>query len=515
MARARIKLKQLRRILSLTYESSLSLRETAQLSGVSKTTISEYLVRFRRTGITYEESIDLNDNELINLLEEKKQEESVQYATLVSLFPEYSRLLKKRGMTKQLLWEKYRKHHSDGYGYSQFCHHFGIFLNSGEVTMRQHHDPGDMMFIDYTGGKMTYLDRGEVKNVEVYVAILGASQLTYVEACESQKQEDFIRATERALRYFGGAPRALVPDNLKAAVLKASKYEPELNPLFDDFTEYFRTTIIPARAYRPKDKALVENAVKLTYQRIFAPVHGRTFHSLAELNLAISELLEEHNNRKLSKLQISRRALFNEIEKDELKTLPSEPYPLKYYENHKVGPDYHIILSADKHYYSVPWQLKGKQVKVIFDDRIVAIYADNQRVAQHRRIKKRGQYTTLAVHMPAKHQFVHSWSADRFKNWARSIGEETFLVISHLLANKPHEQQAYKSCMGVLSLAKKYGNEDLNLACRRALNYDRISYKDVELYLKDLIGRRKDAADDSQILQFAAHKNLRDKALYK
>lgn len=515
MARARIKLKQLRKLLSLTYENNLSLRETAQLTGISKTTISEYLVRFRRAGISYQESLNLSDEELIDLLEEKKQEESEQYTTLVSLFPEYSRRLKKCGMTKQLLWDEYKQQFPDGYGYSQFCHHFGIFLESGDLTMRQPHDPGDMMFIDYTGAKLNYLNNGEVMHAEVYVAILGASQLTYVEACKSQKQEDFIRATERALRYFGGVPRALVPDNLKAAVLKASKYEPELNPLFDDFAEYFRTTIIPARAYRPKDKALVENAVKLSYQRIFAPVHDRTFHSLAELNQAISELLEEHNNRKLVKLQISRRELFNEIEKEELKTLPSGPYPLKYFENHKVGPDYHIILSADKHYYSVPWQLKGKQVKVIFDDRNVAVYADNQRVAQHGRNKKCGLYTTQASHMPPKHQFVHSWSAERFESWARTIGEETFLVVSHLLKSKPHEQQAYKSCLGILALAKNHGSEDLNLACRRALNYGRISYREVDLYLKDLIARRKDSVDDEQILPFASHKNLRDKTLYK
>jgi transposase len=515
MARARIQLKQLRKLLSLTYEHKLSLRETAQLSGISKTTISEYLVRFRRSGISYDESLNLSDTELVELLEEKKQEESEQYTTLVSLFPEYSRRLKKRGMTKQLLWKEYKKRYPDGYAYSQFCHHFGIFLDSGDLTMRQAHEPGDMMFIDYSGAKLNYLHNGELKAAEVYVAILGASQLTYVEACESQKQEDFIRATEGALRYFGGVPRALVPDNLKAAVLKASKYEPELNPLFDDFAEYFRTTIIPARAYRPKDKALVENAVKLSYQRIFAPVQDRIFHSLAELNQAIRELLEEHNTRKLSKLQISRRELFNEIEKEELKTLPSSPYPLKYFETHKVAVDYHIILSEDKHYYSVPYQLKGKQVKVIFDDRIVAIYADNLRIAQHRRNKKRGQYTTLSAHMPPKHQFVHSWSAERFQTWARSIGEEAFLVVSHLLRSKPHEQQAYKSCLGVLSLAKKHGSEDLNLACRRALNYNRISFKEVELYLKDLIDRRNDSMGNEQILPFATHKNLRDKALYK
>jgi transposase len=411
----------MRKLLALTYESKLRLRDVSRLTGVSKTTISEYLVRFRRTGISYGESLELTDEQLLELFEEKKQQENEQYTQLMALFPEYAKRLKRRGMTKQLLWEEYRKQHPNGYRYSQFCHHFGMYLESGEATMRQPHEPGDMAYIDYAGETFRYYQDGEQQQAAVFVAVLGASQIAYVEASESQKQEAFLRSTERALRYFGGVPRALVPDNLKAAVLKASKYEPEINPLFDDFAEYYRTTVIPARAYKPKDKALAENTVKLTYQRVFAPLYGKTFRSLAELNQAIAGRLEIHNTRELTKLQISRRQLFEEIERSALKTLPSEPYPMKYFETHKVAPDYHFILSEDKHYYSVPWQLKGKQVKVIFDDRIVAVYHDNLRVAQHRRTRKKGQYTTKAEHMPKHHQFFASWSAEKFTSWANSI----------------------------------------------------------------------------------------------
>jgi transposase len=505
----------MRKLLALTYESKLGLRDVAKLTGVSKTTISEYLVRFRRTGISYEESLELSDGELLSLFEEKKQEESEQYTELTALFPEYATRLKQRGMTKQLLWEEYRKSHPEGYRYSQFCHHFGIFLESGEVTMRQPHEPGDMAYIDYAGETFPYYPRGEQRRAEIYVAVLGASQLAYVEAAESQKQESFLRSTERALRYFGGVPRALVPDNLKSAVLKASKYEPQINPLFDDFAQYYRTTILPARAYKPKDKSLAENTVKLTYQRIFAPLYGRRFHSLAELNQAIAELLEAHNTRKLTKLQISRRALFEEIERASLKTLPSEPYPMKYFESHKVAPDYHIILSEDKHYYSVPWQLMGERVRVIFDERNVAIYHNNVRVVQHRRCRQRGQYTTKTEHMPKHHQFFDSWSAQKFTSWAQNIGEETFLVVSRLLDDKPHEQQAYKSCLGVLNLATEAGSERLNWACRRALNYSRISYRDVRAYLDEILRHEKDDEEDNEVLLFAQHKNLRDSAIYK
>ena len=515
MPRARIQVRQIRKLLALTYESKLGLRDVARLTGVSKTTISEYLVRFRRTGISYEESLKLTDTELLWLFETKKREESEQYTELTSLFPEYAKRLKQRGMTKQLLWEEYRKAYPDGYRYSQFCHHFGVFLESGEVTMRQPHEPGDMAYLDYAGERFPYYPNGEERYAEVYVAVLGASELAYVEASESQKQEEFVRSTERALRYFGGVPRALVPDNLKAAVLKASKYEPEINPLFDDFAEYYRTTILPARAYKPKDKSLAENTVKLTYQRIFAPLYGRKFHSLAELNHAIAELLEAHNSRKLSKLQISRRQLFEEIEREALKTLPSESYPMKSFESHKVAPNYHIILSEDKHYYSVPWQLKGERVKVIFDERNVAVYHDNVRVAQHRRSRKKGQYTTKSEHMPKHHQFFDSWSAEKFTSWAQSIGEETFQVVTRLLEQKQHEQQAYKSCLGVLNLAQEVGSERLNWACRRALNYSRISYRDVRGYLDEILRHEKTDESDSQVLLFTQHKNLRDSAMYK
>jgi len=508
-------MRQIRKLLALTFESKLGLRDVARLTGVSKTTVSEYLVRFRRTGLSYEESRELSEGELLALFETKKQEESEQYTELTALFPEYAKRLKKRGMTKQLLWEEYQRSYPDGYRYSQFCHHFMMFLESGEATMRQPHEPGDMAYIDYAGERFPYYPNGEEQFAEIYVAVLGASQLGYVEASESQKQEEFVRSTERALRYFGGVPRALVPDNLKAAVLKASKYEPEINPLFDDFAEFYRTTILPARAYKPKDKSLAENTVKLTYQRIFAPLYGKKFHSLAELNHAIAELLEAHNNRKLTKLQISRRELFEEIKRATLKTLPSQPYPMKYFENHKVAPDYHFILSEDTHYYSVPWELKGERVKVIFDERTVAVYHNSVRVAQHRRNRKKGQYTTVTDHMPKHHQFFASWSAEKFTSWARSIGEETFLVVSKLLAAKAHEQQAYKSCLGVLTMAQEAGSERLNWACRRALNYSRISYRDVRGYLDDILRQEKDSEGDNQVLLFDEHKNLRDSAIYK
>ena len=250
------------------------------------------------------------------------------------------------------------------------------------------------MFVDYAGKKFTIYDRltKKEREVETFVAILGSSNLTYAEASESQKSQDWIRSNENAFHYFGGVTRAIVPDNLKSGVIKADKYEPEINPVYNDFAEYYRTVIIPARSRRPKDKALVENAVKLIYQRVYAPLRDRVFYSLEELNQAIRDLLEEHNNKPFQRLKYSRRELFEETEKSVLKTLPREPDPMKEFKNLTVQYNYHVELREDRHYYSVPWKLKGQKVKVVYDERNVAIYHDNIRIVQHQRSYKPNGY---------------------------------------------------------------------------------------------------------------------------
>ncbi len=306
----------------------------------------------------------------------------------------------------------------------------------------------------------------------------------------------------------------VVPDNLKSAVTKACNYEPGINPLFDDFSEYYRTVIIPARSRHPRDKALVENAVRLLYQRVFAPLRNKKFYSLEELNTAVRELVDKHNRRPMQVLKISRRELFAEIERDQLKQLPSSPYPMKAFEEHTAAPDYHVLLSADKHYYSVPWQLKGKKIRIIYDERNVALYHDNIRIVQHHRDRKRGGYTTVDEHMPEHHQFYASWSASKFENWAASIGKDTFRMIQELLASRRHPQQAFKSCVGILSLASKCENDDLNMACRKAWNWGRISYRDVKGYLEEILVKNKLNQEEKQVYLFPNHKNIRGTAQY-
>lgn len=517
MGRKRIPMKKIRKILKLKYDANLSIREIARALDISKTIVGEYLGQFNASELTFEKAMSISDDDLVNHLQNHKEETSEKYKSLLAEIPEIVKSLKSKGMTRQLAWQEYIEKYPEGYGYSRFCHHLKLFEEQMDVSMHHNHEPGDMMYIDYAGSKPYYLDRKTEEKiyVEFFVAVLGASSKTYAEASPSQKQDYFIRSTENAFRFFGGATKAIVPDNLKSAVTKADKYDPVINPVFDDFSEYYRTTIIPARAYKPKDKPLAENAVNIMYQRIYAPLRNKTFYSLEELNEAIWIQLEKHNNKPLQVLGISRNALFEEIEKSTLKTLPSEPYPIKYYEERTVQPNYHIILSADKHYYSVPWELKGERVRVIYDERNVAVYHNNVRIVQHRRHKQKGTYTTLDAHMPKNHQFFASWSEEKFLSWANNIGSETERVITHLLNSKRHPQQAFKTCVGILSLAKKYSNEELNLACRKAWNWNRMTSRDVKGYIESIREQRKITESDETMTTFISHENLREKSQYQ
>lgn len=517
MARKRISVKKIRKILQLKHESGLSQREIGRALNISKTIVGEYQLLFKSHGMSYEEAMSLSDLQLKDTLLNKKEERSDKYKTLVAALPQVLKMFQYTGMTRQYVWEWYIANYPDGYKYSRFCHHLAVWEDSNNVSMKQKHKPGDKVFIDYTGKKLSYIDpkTKDSVTVEVFIAVLGCSGYTYVEASMSQKQEDFVRSTERALRFFGGTPNAIVPDNLKSAVIKADKYDPIINPLYDDFAEYYRTVIIPARAYKPKDKPLVENGVNLIYQRVFAPLWNKTFYSLESLNKAILELVEIHNSKLLTILEVSRKELFDELDKPELKTLPAETYPIKYYESRKVAPDYHIYLPEGKNFYSVPYQLKGKTLRIIYDERNIAVYYQGERIVQHIRSYKKGSYTTLDKHMPKTHQFYASWSDEKFLSWAKDIGSETERVISHLLQSKKHPQQAYKTCVGILSQSKSHPNERLNQACRLGWNYGRFNSRDIREYLETLKSQDNDTESSSNISRISDHGNIRGKYQYK
>jgi len=384
-----------------------------------------------------------------------------------------------------------------------------------KAGMHIEHKAGDLIYADFTGKKMHHVDgrTGEIQHAEIFITILGASQLIYVEAVKSQQLEDWIWANENAWRYYGGTTRGICPDNLKSAVSKACNYEPLLNETYDDLARHYNTVILPTRPNKPKDKPLVENAVRLVYQRIFAPLRNQTFFSLQELNTAIHEELEKLNNAPFQRRETSRWELFNEIEKNELQALPAERYEIKHYQVSKVEFHHHVYLKEDKHYYSVPYQYTGKKVKTIYTSRMVEIFMDHVRIALHPRDRKKYGYTTEKSHMPATHQFVNGWNTDRFTRWSSQMGGSIQTFIELLLESKEHPQQAFKACLGVLNLGKKYKAEDLEKVCKRAIEYNSISFRFIDNSLKNNVHKMEQENPTNLKLPF--HENIRGKEHYK
>ncbi len=515
MPRQRTKVEKIREILRLSLVLKFSIRNIAEAVEISKTSVGEYLAEFKRSGLTYQDVLEMSDKEVLEIFEKRNQTANPMYETLSKEFLYYQKELARVGVTLFLLWEEYKGRYPGGFSYSRFCHYYRMWESKLQPGMHIEHKAGDLIYADFTGKKMHYVDQqtGEVHPAEIFVTIMGASQLIYVEAVKSQQLEDWIWANENAWLYYGGATRGICPDNLKSAVTKACKYEPLLNETYDDLARHYSTVILPTRPRKPKDKPLVESAVRLVYQRIFAVLRNQTFFSLKELNEAIWEELEKLNNAPFQRRDISRRQLFNEIEKNELQPLPAERYEIKQYQLSKVEFNYHIYLREDKHYYSVPYQYTGKRVKTVYTSRMVEIFKDNVRIALYHRNRKKYDYTTEKSHMPASHQYVTGWNTARYMKWASSIGGSVEEFIGLLLESREHPQQAFKSCMGVLSLGKKYKNADLEKVCRRAIEYNSISFKFLENSLKNNVHKMEEENPIEIKLPF--HENIRGKEHYK
>lgn len=504
---------KIREAIRLHEKCSLSQRQISKALSISRPSVKEYTEKIKGSGLNYKDIQAMTDEALLEILRSRPLDTKPR-EILQAKFKEYAKELKRVGVTKQILWEEYKQQSPNGYSYSQFCYYFHEWEKNSDVEMRFEYKAGDKLFVDFTGKKLKIIDRytGEIQEVEIFVAILAASQLTYVEAVTDQKKESWIKATDNALQYIGGVPKAIVPDNLKSAVTKADKYEPDINPEYYDFSLHYNTSILPTRPYKPRDKGMVEGAVKIVYSWIFARLRDEVFYSIDELNRAIRDLLEDYNARKMQKMDISRRDLFNEIERDVLKPLPIERYELKKYKTLKVQFNYHVYLCEDKHYYSVPYRYKGKHVSVLYTDRTVEIYQNNVRIAFHRRNGRKNGYTTVKEHMPPKHRWKDNWDPDKLIDWAESLGSAVKDIIDAVLGSKKHPEQMYKTCMGILNLSKKYGNIRLNKACKRAIYYEKYSYK----FIKNMLENRTEdmGDDDSCNTKIPYHKNIRGNNYY-
>lgn len=515
MANNPIGMNKLRHILRLHTQGRSKLL-ISQQTGVARNTLKKYLKEFIASGLSFAEIGELEDKDLEDLfIKQEEKPVNQKLLTLFNLFPAMDKELKRKGVTRILLWQKYKVTHPNGIGRSQFNRYFALWKAQVNPTMHMEHKAGDKLYVDFAGEKLSIVDKqtGEIQQVEVFVAILGASQLTYVEAVMSQQKEDFIGACESALYYYGGVPAVIVPDNLKSAVIKSSKYEPVLNEAFADFAEHYSTTILPARAYRPWDKALVENAVRIIYTRIYAKLRDTIYFTLEELNVAILLALKEHNNLLLTGRNYSRMQQFDEIERGALAPLPPLRYELKKQIFVTVMKNGHVSLNADKHYYSVPYRYIGKKIKLMYSRHTVDIFYHYERIAQHKRIKSPYNYTTNKEHLASAHRFVSDWTPERFLQWASSIHEDVHLYILKILDRKQHPEQAYKSCVGILSFAKKVGDERLIKACQRALGYEMYNYKIIQRILEKGLDKQTD--EEKEQLEMPLHDNIRGGEYYQ
>ena len=514
MANKQIDMRKVKKIFKL-HSNGTSKRQISVLTGVSRNTVSKYIAFFKHYKLTAYEVSEMSIEELHRLFKSETKPKSEQLKTLEAYFPYFDKEIKKTGVTQLLLWEEYLEKHPDGYQFSQFRYWYLEWRKEITPVMHFNHKAGDKLFIDFTGKKLNIVDEytGEIKELEVLLCVLGASQYTYVEACESQKKEDFIRCIENALWFFGGVPRALVPDNLKAAVTKSSRYEPKINETFADFADYYETNVLPTRSYKPRDKAIVENAVRIIYTRVFAKLRKEVFHSLESINIAILELLEEHNKMSFRGREYTRLSLFNELEVAELNPLPIKRYELKEYASGTVHKNSHIYFSKDKHYYSVPYSYIGKKIRIVYSVSLVEIYYKYNCIASHTRNLRKYAYTTSKEHMPSTHNFVSDWSSERFITWAADIGIDCQNYIIKILDKKQHPEQSYKSCVGILHLTKKVGKTRLNNACKRALEYGAYNYS----IIVKILEKRWDVIEDSPQEQeeIPNHKNIRGRNYYK
>lgn len=512
-------MRKITEILRLSYEVGLSHRRVAQALNLGLGTVSNYLKRAQQAGVTWPLPPDMDERTLGRLLF-PSQPLTGQRRFTEPDYPTVHQELKRKGVTKQLLWQEYRAQHpDDGYSYAQFCHRYLEWLGKQQRSMRQLHRAGEKLFVDYCGPTMPVVnpDTGEVRQAQVFVAVLGASNYTFACASWSQNQADWLNAHVQAFEFFGGVPELVVPDNLKSGVRKTHRYEPDINPAYQQLASHYGVAVVPARPYKPKDKSKAEVAVQIVERWIMARLRHQTFFTLASLNQAIRTLLDDLNQRPFKKLPGTRRSQFEQLDKPALRSLPAHPYQYADIKQARVHIDYHI--EYDKHYYSVPHYLVKEKVEVQATQTTVAIYRHGQRVASHPRSYRKGAHSTCAEHMPQNHRAISDWTPERFLNWAGDIGESTREVVHHILQEKRHKEQSYRRVLALLSNAKKHGRDRLNNACRRALLINSPTRSSVESILKqglDQLPVEQDSAASvhEEQLSLDYHENLRGETYY-
>jgi len=479
----RLPMRKIRDVLRLSAEG-LSTRKIGVSLTIGRTTVQAYLDRAAEVDLSWPIPPEMSDTDLERLIYPRTARDIANRATE----PDWAHIhheLRRKGVTLSLLWEEYRAGHPEGYGYSRFCELYTRWEGKLSPVMRQRHPAGERLFVDYAGHTIDVIDpqTGEVRTAQLFVATLGASNYTYVEATWTQTLPDWIASHVRAFNFFGGVTAQVVSDNLKAGVTKACFYDPAVNRTYADMASHYDTAVVPARPHKPKDKAKVEGAVLLVERWILARLRNRQFFSLAEVNAAIRPLLDRLNDKVSRHLGAGRRQLFTQLDEPALKPLPVAPYVYAEWKKCRAGLDYHIAIS--KHYYSVPHQLLKKELWARITARTVEVFHVGQRVASHARTSGNGQHSTQRDHMPAHHRFREDWTPQRIIARAARIGPNVAIFAEVVMRDRKHPEQGYRTCLGVIRLADKFGPDRLDAACGRALEINARSYSSLQSILKN------------------------------
>jgi len=505
----------LKEVLRLKYLGRLSNRKIELLGLTSKSAVSNYITAFKKSKLTIDEALSMEDDALLARLypelRQKQKKSSKPHPDWEYIHSE----LRKKGMTRQLLWEEYKEQHPDGYGITQFNEYYMRFQKRLDVSMRQIHYAGDKLFVDFSGLTMPIHNAktGEIHKAQVFVSVLGASGYTFVHAVMTQSTEDFIECHTKAFAFYGGVTNQVVPDNLKAAVISHKNGKVKLNESYADMGRHYGVAIVPARPYKPQDKSKAELGVKGIQRWILMRLRHHTFFDIDELNDAMAELIDLYNAKVVRRLKKSRTQLFEELDKPVLHPLRVNDYLYKEHKRFTVRTDYHIEIEGSG--YSVPFKYLGKQVDVWYSRQSVTIYYQSEVIATHPRLWVAYEDSTILEHMPKKYQYqFEKWNPGRILNWALSVGDNTTTLMKRIMESRSHPVRGYHSCMGILSLSNTYGKEALELACSKALEINTQSRSSIEAMLKRKTYLPEETAVSTSDL-FNSHENLRGSDTYQ
>ena len=515
MAGKRIMQTDIRKLIKL-HEEGKSLRWISRELSIHRKTITGYISFIKSKGLTSTDVSKMTDKDLNILFDADSSIENKKHDEFIKFINAHQKDRYAKGFTIYNLYKIYQEECEDGYGRSQFYEQYKELTTSEKGSVRLHHKYGDKLFVDYAGKRLEIIDKttGEIKEVKVFVGLLAASNYTYVEAVLDEKKASFINSCANCMEYFDGVPECIVPDNLKSAVSKASKYEPLVNRSFKDFADHYDTVINPTRSYSPKDKALVEGMVRIVYQEIYFAIRNITFFSLAELNRQIRHLLKKLNGKLLSKRELSRTDLYLE-ERKYLKPLPIQKFEMWEYKKAKVQKMGYVLLSPKKNYYSIPYRYIGKQVELRYNTSVLEVYYKSERIATHKISNNKGHYVTIKEHLCSSNQHYLEWSPEFFIRKASHHGIYIKEYAEALILQSKYPEIAYKQCLGILSLSKKYGSDRLNDACQMALNHTKKSYTMIKNILEnetDILW--KDSITDEPSI-IPIHQNIRGKNNYQ